>query len=119
MRRLRRTGSASARFRAECSCRITPDLKQLVWILTVTADGAVPIAYRTVDGNTTDDVTHITTWDGLVALTGRTGFLYVADSKLATRTNMDHIHGPRREVRGGASRHPQGRLRVPGLDRRP
>jgi transposase len=68
-----------------------PDLKQLVWILTVTADGAVPIAYRTVDGNTTDDVTHITTWDGLVALTGRTDFLYVADSKLATRTNMDHI----------------------------
>ena len=69
-----------------------PDLKQLVWILTVTADGAVPIAYRAVDGNTTDDVTHIATWDGLVALTGRNDFLYVADSKLATRTNMDHIH---------------------------
>src|SRR5680860_626726 len=32
-----------------------PDLKQLVFILTVTADGAVPIAARTVDGNTTDD----------------------------------------------------------------
>lgn len=68
-----------------------PDLKQLVWILTVSADGAVPIAYRAVDGNTTDDVTHIATWDQLVALTGRTGFLYVADSKLATRANMDHI----------------------------
>jgi hypothetical protein len=68
------------------------DLKQLVWILTVTADGAVPLAYRAVDGNTNDDVTHITTWDGLVALTGRADFLYVADSKLATRANMDHIH---------------------------
>lgn len=68
-----------------------PDLKQLVWILTVTADGAVPIAYRAVDGNTNDDVTHIATWDGLVALTGRASFLYVADSKLATRPNMDHI----------------------------
>lgn len=68
-----------------------PDLKQLVWILTVAADGAVPIAYRTVDGNTTDDVTHIATWDQLAALTGRVDFLYVADSKLATRANMDHI----------------------------
>ena len=27
-----------------------PDLKQLLFILTVTADGAVPIAYRTGDG---------------------------------------------------------------------
>jgi len=69
-----------------------PDLKQLVFILTVTADGAVPIAARTVDGNTTDDTTHIVTWDGLAALVGRTDFLYVADAKLATRPNMDHIH---------------------------
>ena len=38
-----------------------PDLKQLVWILTVTADGAVPIAYRAVDGNTNDDTTHVAT----------------------------------------------------------
>jgi transposase len=69
-----------------------PELKQLVWILTVSADGAVPIAHRVVDGNTNDDTTHIDTWDGLAALTGRTDFLYVADSKLATRANMDHIH---------------------------
>lgn len=68
-----------------------PDLKQLVWILTVTADGAVPIAYRAVSGNTNDDTTHTDTWDGLAALVGRTDFLYVADSKLATRHNMDHI----------------------------
>jgi hypothetical protein len=68
-----------------------PDLKQLVWILTVTADGAVPITYRTMAGNTSDDTTHIATWDGLVALTGRRDFVYVADSKLATRANMDHI----------------------------
>ena len=69
-----------------------PDLKQLVFILTVTADGAVPIAHRVADGNTTDDVTHVATWDGLAAMVGRTDFLYVADAKLATRTNMDHIH---------------------------
>jgi hypothetical protein len=29
-----------------------PDLKQLLYILTISADGAVPIAYRTADGNT-------------------------------------------------------------------
>lgn len=69
-----------------------PDLKQLVWILTVSADGAVPIAYRAVDGNTNDEHTHIDTWNHLVALTGRADFLYVADCKLATRDNLDHIH---------------------------
>jgi transposase len=69
-----------------------PDLKQLVWILTVSSDGAVPIAHRVVDGNTSDDVTHVDTWDQLVALLGRTDFLYVADCKLATRDNMGHIH---------------------------
>jgi hypothetical protein len=68
-----------------------PDLKQLVWILTVCADGAVPMAYRLADGNTSDDPTHIPTWDHLVALLGRADFLYVADSKLACGTAMRHI----------------------------
>lgn len=68
-----------------------PDLKQLVLILTVTADGAVPLAHRLAAGNTTDDQTHISTWDELRALTGRTDFLYVADSKLCTREQMSHI----------------------------
>jgi transposase len=73
-----------------------PDLKQLVWMLTVTADGAVPIAFRVADGNTADVTTHIDTWDDLVALTGQVGFLYVADAKLATFDNVAHIH-----TRGG------------------
>src|SRR6266508_4191603 len=68
-----------------------PDLKQLVWILTVCADGAVPMAYRLADGNTSDDPTHIPTWDHLVALLGRADCLYVADSKLACGTAMRHI----------------------------
>ena len=68
-----------------------PDLKQLVWILTVSADGAVPIAYRLAEGNTTDDPTHVPTWDQLAAMLGRVDFLYVADSKLASTTAMDHI----------------------------
>ncbi len=86
-----RGGKATAAITYGHSKDHRPDLKQLVWILTVSADGAVPIACRTVDGNTTDDLTHIATWDQLVALTGRADFLYVADSKLATRANMDHI----------------------------
>jgi transposase len=74
-----------------------PDLGQLVWILTVTADGAVPICHQVADGNTEDSTTHIGTWDRLTALLGRTDFRYVADCKLATRANMDHIdhHGGR------------------------
>ncbi len=68
-----------------------PDLKQLVWILTVSADGAVPVAYRTAAGNTNDDKTHIETWDGLGSLCGRKDFLYVADSKLCNRDAMAHI----------------------------
>jgi transposase len=70
-----------------------PDLKQLVWILTVSADGAVPMAYRLADGNTSDDPTHIPTWDGLVRVLGRRDFLYVADSKLCSGDAMRHIDG--------------------------
>jgi transposase len=68
-----------------------PDLRQLVWILTVSADGAVPLAHRVASGNTSDDATHVPTWDELVALVGRADFLYVADCKLATRAAMEHI----------------------------
>ena len=69
-----------------------PDLKQFVLTLTVSADGAVPLAHRLLDGNTADDQTHIATWDGLVTLAGRPDFLYIADCKLATREQMAHIH---------------------------
>ncbi len=62
-------------------------------MLTISADGAVPIAFRVEDGNTADDVTHIPTWDGLRALVGRADFLYVADCKLANREAMGHIAG--------------------------
>jgi transposase len=74
-----------------------PDLKQLLWILTVAADEALPLAYRLADGNTNDDGTHIETWDALRELTGRPDFLYVADCKLASGEQMRHIdaHGGR------------------------
>ena len=57
-----------------------PDLKQLLFILTVTAEG-VPAAFRCADGNTSDSVTHVQTWEALRAVAGRPDFLYVADSK--------------------------------------
>jgi transposase len=69
-----------------------PDLKQLLFILTVTADGGVPLHFRAQSGNVTDDTTHRDTWDLLCELTGRRDFLYVADSKLATRENMAYVH---------------------------
>jgi len=67
------------------------DLKQLVEILTVSADGAVPISHRLVDGSTEDSTTHVETWDALVAVLGTPSFTYVADCKLATRDTLDHI----------------------------
>jgi hypothetical protein len=68
-----------------------PDLKQLLFILTMSADGNVPVAFRCTDGNTSDSVTHVQTWETLRAVAGRSDFLYVADSKLCSRENMDHI----------------------------
>jgi transposase len=69
-----------------------PDLKQLLYILTVTRDGAVPVQFRVESGNATDDRSHRATWDLLCKLTGRRDFLYVADCKLATAENMAYIH---------------------------
>jgi len=73
------------------------DLKQLLFVLTVSADGAVPIHFRAMDGNTSDSVTHVGTWDTLCKLAGRVDFLYVADSKLCSKPAMAHIdtHGGR------------------------
>ena len=68
-----------------------PDLKQLLFTLTVSRDGAVPIHYKTYNGNTTDDKTHIQTWEALRRVTGRSDFIYVADAKLCTREQMDYL----------------------------
>ncbi len=73
-----------------------PDLKQLLYILTVSGDGAIPVHYRVESGNATDDRSHQGTWDLLCELTGRRDFLYVADCKLATSENMAYL-----QKRGG------------------
>lgn len=72
-----------------------PDLKQLVYSLAVSADGAVPVHYKLYDGNKTDDKTHIETWQVIREIAERPDFTYVGDSKLCTRENMGFIadHG--------------------------
>jgi transposase len=69
-----------------------PDLKQLLWILTISADGAVPVHFKVADGSTEDSTTHRETWETLRRWVGSPRFLYVADSKLCTFENLRHIH---------------------------
>ena len=68
-----------------------PDLKQLVLGLSVTADGAVPIAHRIYSGNQTDDRVHQANHKALQKLLQRVDFIYVADCKLATEENLQKI----------------------------
>ncbi len=72
-----------------------PDLKQLLWILTVSADGAVPVHFKVTDGHIEDSTTHVETWELLRRVVGSPGFVYVAASKLCTRDNLKHIDGHR------------------------
>ena len=69
-----------------------PDLKQLLWILTVSADGAIPVHFKVSDGSTEDTTTHIEIWETLRQLVGSPLFLYVADSKLCSEDTLRHIH---------------------------
>ena len=68
-----------------------PDLKRLLFELTVSADGAVPVHYRAWNGNTSDSTTHIETWNTLRKIAGRADFLYVADCKLCSKKSLAHI----------------------------
>lgn len=68
-----------------------PDLKQLVFGINVTADGAVPLSHEVFSGNRTDDSIHRSNTDRLRELVGHDNFIYVADSKLCTRKNLAHI----------------------------
>jgi transposase len=65
-----------------------PDLKQLIYSLSVSADGAVPVHFKAYPGNQSDDGTHWETWQCLRRLLGRSDFLYVADCKLCARDTL-------------------------------
>ena len=73
-------GRATVRMAFGHSSNHRPDLKQLLWPLSVTSDGAVPIHYKVYDGNTNDSPTHQETWDVIRSIAGRPDFVYVADS---------------------------------------
>ena len=68
-----------------------PDLKQLLYTLTVTEDGGIPVYFQADSGNVTDDQTHLWTWRLMRELVNRPDFVYVADCKLATTENMNAI----------------------------
>jgi transposase len=68
-----------------------PDLKQLLFGLNVAADGAVALSHHIFSGNRTDDSVHVRNTNGLRELLGCDDFIYVADSKLCTQKNMEHI----------------------------
>ena len=67
------------------------DLKQLLFILTTSRDGGIPVQFRCTDGNASDSTTHMQTWEALCRATGGPDFLYVADSKLCAKETMDAI----------------------------
>jgi transposase len=90
-----------------------PDLKQLLFIMTTTSDGSVPIQFRCAGGNVSDVTTHEQTWESLCRAVGRRDFLYVADSKLCSREALHWI-----DRRGGRlvcvlprNRHEDGEFR--------
>ncbi len=68
-----------------------PDLKQLVFSLSVSCDGGVPVHHKVYAGNRTDDTTHIETWNTVRKIAPVDDFLYVADSKLCTDAQLHHI----------------------------
>jgi transposase len=72
-----------------------PDLKQLVYSLCVTADGAAPVHFKAYDGNQTDDGIHLETWNRLRTLLQHPRFIYVADCKLCTEKNLRTIDAER------------------------
>ena len=69
-----------------------PDLKQLVLGMTITSDGAVPLHHKVYSGNQTDDNLHIQNFQKIQSLLQKSDFIYVADSKLATNSNLASIH---------------------------
>jgi len=68
-----------------------PDLVHLVFSLTISSDGAIPVHYKTYAGNRTDDTTHIETWNTVKKIAGKSDFIYVADSKVCTSCQLSHI----------------------------
>jgi transposase len=68
-----------------------PDLKQMVFGVNVTSDGAVPLSHGVFSGNRTHDTLHQGNLDGLRDLLAKDDFIYVADCKLCTKENLAYL----------------------------
>ena len=68
-----------------------PDLKQLLFGLNVTSDGAVPLSHDIWSGNQSDSTVHRDNVEQLRRLLARDDFVYVADSKLCSTRNLAYI----------------------------
>jgi len=68
-----------------------PDLKQLLYILTVTEDGGAPVDVSSAGGNLVDTQTDQQTWPLLRELVRNSRVMYVADCKMAATENMNYI----------------------------
>ncbi len=68
-----------------------PDLKQIVFGVNVTSDGAVPLSHGVFSGNKTDDSLHKDNFDSLRDLLAKDDFIYVADCKLCTKENLAYL----------------------------
>ena len=71
-----------------------PDLKQLLFGLNVTSDGAVPVLHGVWSGNQSDDTLHRGNFDALRDLLQKSDFVYVADCKLCNDDAMNHAATP-------------------------
>ena len=68
------------------------DLKQLIWSMSVSSDSAFPLFQEPFSGNTADVDTYVKQWRHLIDLLADEDFLFVGDSKVATKENMAYIH---------------------------
>ncbi len=68
-----------------------PDCKQIVFGLNITEDGHVPLSYEIFNGNTTDDTTHVANWNSLRDFLCKEDFIYIADCKLCSESNLSYI----------------------------
>lgn len=69
-----------------------PDCKQLVFGLTTTDDGHVPLHFKVFDGNTSDVKTHTPIWLELRNMLNKEDFIYIADSKLCSFETLQTIN---------------------------
>jgi len=65
-----------------------PDKKQFMQEVVVSEDGGVPIATKTLDGNTSDVTRYLPIWKSLKHDIGTTDFIMVGDCKLSSNENL-------------------------------